>query len=173
MDEIWKDIPEYHGLYQVSDLGNIKSLDRIVIASSGVSRHYKSKKIKPYCNNNGYLQLALSKRNIITTKNIHKLVAIVFLNHIPCGFNKVVNHINHNKLDNRAVNLEVISHRKNTSQDHIKSTSKYVGVHWSKQKRRWKSRIYLNGKEISLGMHKDEISAHNAYQNELNKHKIL
>lgn len=97
MEEIWKDVIGYEGLYQVSNLGRVKSL--------GSDKWHKGKILKPSFDSKGnYLFVGLHKEGKTTQRNIHRLVAETFVNnqnHLPC-----VNHINEIKIDNRASNLE-------------------------------------------------------------------
>lgn len=153
MEEIWKDIKGYEGIYQVSNQGNIKRTGR--------------RFLKPNSINGGYLKVNLSKNNVVKTFKVHQLVAIHFLNHTPCGMNLVVNHINLNKHDNNCKNLEITTSRENSNLKHIKSSSKYVGVSWHKRDKLWCAQIRINGKGKHLGGFINEIEAHYAYQNEL------
>lgn len=98
-EEIWKDVPSYEGLYEVSSLGNIKSLRRNKIL-------YPSKE-------HGYLKTSLRKDGKQRHFSIHQLVAMAFLGHEPCGHKVVVDHINENKLDNRIENLQIITNKEN------------------------------------------------------------
>ena len=154
--EIWKDIPNYEGIYQISTFGNVKSL-----------KWNKERILKQCPNQDGYYTLNLSKKGVCKLKKIHQLMAITYLNHTPCGMNKVVNHINFNRQDNRLENLELVTHRENTNRKHIQSTSKYIGVHWSKHAKRWQSRISIKGKTKHLGYFKNELNASNRYFKEL------
>ncbi len=166
--EVWKDIPEYEGFYQVSNLGNVRSLDRI----NSYGRKLKGKVLKAAIRNTAYFAVCLCKNNKCNLINIHQLVAIAFLNHKPCGFKLVVNHINTNPKNNNLYNLEVITQRKNSNKKHINSSSNYVGVHWNKNVKKWHSSITINGKLKYLGLFTDEKEAAQAYQNELNKIKL-
>jgi hypothetical protein len=165
--EIWKDVPGYEGIYQVSDMGNVKSLSREVLRNGKYPIIIKEKILKPVLNSNGYLILGLSKNGFIKKITVHTLVAMVFLNHKPDGTHKiVVDHINNNKLDNRLVNLQLISQRENSSKDKKGGTSKYVGVR-SSAINKWRAEITINGKLKYLGTFTDEYEAHLAYQKAL------
>lgn len=101
--EIWKDIPNYEELYQVSNLGRVQSLhyrhsDKTVILSAG--------------NCKGYLRVPLSKNGKTVLHHIHRLVAEAF---IPNPDNlPEVNHIDENKSNNCVENLEWCNHRYNS-----------------------------------------------------------
>jgi hypothetical protein len=164
--EIFKDIPEYEGLYQVSNLGRVKSLSKKIWNGKG---YFISKEriLKPGLSRK-YLSVMLSKKAKFKTFKVHQLVAKSFLNHFSDGTNKlVVDHINNIKTDNRLENLQIITQRENSSKD-TKGTSKYTGVSWCKVKKKWVSRLKLNGKYLHLGYFHCEIEASNAYQKTLN-----
>lgn len=96
MEEIWKDIKGYEGLYQVSSLGNVKSLN--------YRRTGKEKKISKGVNSEGYEYIRLFKQNKQLYTSVHRIVAETF---IPNPENKEqVNHIDGNKKNNKVENLE-------------------------------------------------------------------
>jgi len=159
LEEEWRDVKDYKGHYQVSNLGNVKSLN---YARSG-----KIKLLKNIIKSTGYVQVCLCKNGRIKCKKVHSLVAIAFLNHTPDGYKLVINHIDFNPLNNNVNNLEVVTQRENTNLKHIKSSSKYTGVSKSGNSNRWISRIVINGAVKILGYFDDEIEAHQAYQKEL------
>lgn len=163
-NEIWKDIPDYEGMYQASNFGNVKSL--------GNKKTKKEKVLKSGLDGGGYLQVSLQINSIRKTFKVHKLVAICFLNHKPDGTNKIViDHINENKLDNRLMNLRLVSNRENLSNQ--KGTSLFVGVYFCKYNKKWISKIQVDGKNISLGSFDTENDASNAYQKYLETLKNL
>lgn len=100
MIEIWKDIKDYEGIYQISNLGMVKSLNRL--DSRGFKR--KGKILKCNTNNKGYLEVILCKNGKTKHILIHRLVAIHFVKN-PNEY-KVVNHIDGVKQNNKVSNLE-------------------------------------------------------------------
>ena len=166
--EIWRDVPEYEGIYQVSNLGRVKSLAR----KGSDGRQLKEMMMKTRVTNSGYLILTLRKSGVYKTHLVHALVAMAFLNHKPNGHKIVVDHINNDPLDNRLENLQIITQRENSSKDKKRYSSKYVGVFWHKVANKWKATIVINGKQRSLGLFTNELKAHEAYQSALNQLSI-
>ena len=102
--EVFKDILGYEGLYQVSNLGKVKSTERKAKHWRGGLLTVKSRIMKPFTSKCGYLIVSISKNSIDNKFLIHRLVSNAF---IPNPYNKPqVNHINGIKTDNRVVNLE-------------------------------------------------------------------
>jgi hypothetical protein len=108
--EIWKDIKGYEGYYQVSNLGNVKSLSRNKI-NNGTLFITKERILKPGVNKCGYLQVVLQKDDIRKSVRVHRLVANAFLDN-PLNYPQV-NHINFNKKDNNVLNLEWCNNQQN------------------------------------------------------------
>ena len=154
--EIWKNVLGYEGIYEVSSLGRVKSL-----------KFGKERILKPCIDSTGYLCFNLCKKGSRKSIKVHQFVAMAFLNHKPNKYKLVVNHKNFNKTDNRVDNLELITQRQNTNLKHLKSSSQYVGVYWSRKTNKWIAQIQVNRKSKYLGAFKNEIDASNAYQNEL------
>ncbi len=155
-NEIWKDIPNYEGLYQVSDFGRVKSF-----------RKLKEKILKPTKNGIGYMKVILYKSDTKKQITVHQLVSIAFLNHAQNGNKLVIDHINDDKTDNRLENLQIVTHRFNSCKTQGKYSSKYKGVSWLKDRNKWISKIHINGKTTNLGVFNCELAASLAYQTKL------
>jgi len=108
--EIWKDIDNYNGYYQVSNLGRVRSLDRYIKNRNGY-RLKKGQLLKPAILKNGYSNHRLWKDNKLKNLTEHRLVAIAFIPN-PNNY-KEVNHLNGDKLDNRIENLEWVTRSEN------------------------------------------------------------
>jgi hypothetical protein len=160
--EQWKVIEGFEG-YQVSSLGRVKSSSRQVC---NPKRCYISKERirKLDLSKHGYYQVKLSNGLIRKTYPIHKLVAIAFLSHKPCGYKEIVDHIDNNPLNNTVNNLQLITQRENVSKNPRKGFSKYLGVSFHNQTGKWQSFIYIKPKNINLGLFNTEIEAHEAYK---------
>lgn len=103
MQEIWKDVKGYEGLYKISNLGNVLSLN--------FNHSNYSKCLKPF-DNDGYLRVAFNCNNQYKRFLVHRLVAEAF---IPNPENKpFINHIDGNKRNNNIDNLEWVSASENT-----------------------------------------------------------
>jgi hypothetical protein len=160
--EIWKDIPNYDEMYQVSSFGKIKSLKR------GMERF-----LKISTNRYGYLTVGLYKFKK-KSYTIHQLVAMAFLGYKPDGTHKiVVDHIDNDKKNNHVSNLQLVSNRTNSSKDRKNKTSKYTGVRLINRNNKWGASIRFEGRIYSLGVFNIEEDAHKKYQEALLKINLL
>lgn len=103
-NEIWKDIIGYEGYYQVSNLGNVKSLERYRKGNRNSLTFVRERILKRKIDKDGYAVYALCKDNKMYHFTSHKLVALVFIPN-PSSYSQI-NHINGIKLDNSVSNLE-------------------------------------------------------------------
>lgn len=109
MEEIWKDIEGYEGIYQVSSFGNVRSLDRI----DSVNRRIKGKIMKQNTMYTGYKTVRLTKNSITKGYFVHRLVAIAF---IPNPYNlSEVGHKDESRNNNEVDNLEWVTKSKNAN----------------------------------------------------------
>ena len=121
--EIWKDVPEYEGLYQASNLGRIKSLPRTT-TKGGVLKEYINKR-------NGYCYVSLTKNNKATTHRVHKLVYSAFLGEMVTtkyDVNRQVNHIDGKKTNNSINNLEICTQSENVRHAFKNGLIRIVGI---------------------------------------------
>ncbi len=166
--EIWKDIKDYEGIYQISNLGRVKSLAR-KIKKDFIEVSLKERILINFNNSNGYLHVTLNKEGIGKNLKVHLLVATAFLNHTPDGTHKiVVDHKDNNKHNNNLENLQLLTNRQNCSKEQ-RGISKYTGVGYAKREKKWRAYIHLDNKFKHLGYFKTEIEAHIAYKEELKR----
>ena len=111
-NEIWKPVKGFEGLYEVSNMGNVRSVDRYVMNGNRYC-FLKGKPRKPYTNSKGYLITNLSKNGQVKTYFVHRLVAEAFIpnpNDLP-----FIDHINTIRDDNRVENLKWCSYKENSN----------------------------------------------------------
>lgn len=132
MDEIWKDIKDYEGYYQISNFGNIRSLDRW-INNNGTLVFHMGKVLSPSKSGPGYLQIAFYVDGKTQKKYIHRLVMEAFN---PTDNPELeINHIDENKENNMITNLEWVTHKEN-----INKISKYIVARENNQKQKLERR---------------------------------
>ena len=128
LKEEWRDIREYEGLYQVSSLGNVRSLDRIITQSDTqwgkpIKRRIKGQRLTPTDNGHGYKIVGLRRERdgIYVKRNyyVHRLVAESFLGII--GQDEVVNHVDYNTSNNEVSNLQIM-----TQTENVRYSSKHM-----------------------------------------------
>ena len=125
MEEIWRDIKGYKGLYQVSNTGRVKSLERTVWNNKGYYKTVPERILKGRKTRVGYLRVQLYKNNKAKNCYVHRLVAQAFLENIDNL--PEVNHIDENKQNNCIENLEWCSHSyNNTYNDKAKKAGKKI-----------------------------------------------
>ena len=125
--EEWRDIKGYEGLYQVSNMGRVKSLERTFVDKIGRERTFRGRILKQKTESNGYLRIALHEDSgKVKRFYIHRLVCEAFHENPenkPC-----VNHIDENKSNNEASNLEWCTYKENNNHGtRTARTSKPVG----------------------------------------------
>lgn len=166
--EIWKKIPNYKGHYEISNLGNVRSLDRYVNHKLYGVQKLKGKLLVKKKHHSGYYRYRLSLNAKRTFYYTHQLLAITFLGHTLNGHVLVVDHIDNNKTNNDLSNLQIVTNRENCSKDRINKTSKYTGVYFCKDRKKFSATIRIKGKAKNLGRYEIEYDAHLAYQKALN-----
>jgi hypothetical protein len=108
---VWKPIKGYEGSYEVSNHGDVRSVDRI----NAYGRHQKERILKQSLTK-GYAKVGLYREGVLKWHLVHRLVAEAFLGECPFGCE--VNHIDEDRLNNCAENLEYTTHADNVRYGH-------------------------------------------------------
>lgn len=147
--EIWKDIVGYEGLYQVSNLGRVKSLERTVTIGFGNKKHLEEK-IMSFSTRSGYSIIVLKKNGTKASKQVHRLVAEAF---IPKEDDKnIVNHKDFDRKNNVVENLEWCTQKENIRHSvdrmkHPKTRTQTNTGHQYISRRNNYYRVTIEGKE--------------------------
>lgn len=104
-NELWKDVVGYEGLYEVSNYGRLRSLDRDLVSIDGKVVRFEGRMRIASDNGSGYLYLPLSKDGVRKNHLVHRLVATAFIENGNPDHD-IVNHIDENPKNNHASNLE-------------------------------------------------------------------
>ena len=167
--EIWKDIEDFEGYYEVSSLGRIRN------SRTGLLRRFSLQ------GNHKYYIVNLWKNNVSYSRLVHRIVAKAF---IPNPNNKPqVNHLDKNGLNNDISNLEWVTCSENHLHafkngrvgsksrlgEKISLVSKFRYVYWDSNRSKWKSSIKVNGKNHNIGRYNCEIEAAKSADNFIKK----
>lgn len=171
--EEWKPVVGYEGLYEVSNFGLVRSLDRFYTTKhprslSGdhtLTRIHKGKILSQINHNKGYLTVVLSKNGKTKSFLVHTLVAKAFIDSNLDRKYSVVDHINEDKKDNRVNNLQIISNRQNLARSGNRKAGKHTGVYYLGEgvKNPWEVRLTFEGKTKYLGKFSTDIEAATKY----------
>jgi hypothetical protein len=157
MKELFLPIKGYEGLYEISNLGNVKSFIK--------SNASKGDFLKNILRGDGYYAVALWKDKKRIGALVHRLIATAFIEN---QYNyECVDHIDGNKQNNSIENLRWCTLKQNLRFDNRKkshNTSKYVGVSFDKYWGKWRAFVAVNGKNKSLGNFKTEYEAYLKYK---------
>lgn len=111
MEEQWRTINGYEGYYEISSLGRVRSVSRVILLGNNRKQNLKGRILKTRVNDRGYVYVGLSKEGKRKSLRVHRLVAEAFLKN---PFNKPqINHINEIKTDNTVSNLEWVTQEEN------------------------------------------------------------
>jgi hypothetical protein len=159
--EIWKDIIGFEGHYQVSNLGRIKSLERILTTKIGRRLTVKEKILKIFLSRQSYQLICLALNDEKFPKQVHTIVAEAFLIKKP---NSEVNHIDGNRLNNHVSNLEYVTHLENINhRERSNKNQERYGITLEKKKNLWLAQISINGKPKKIGRSKCKEKAYQRF----------
>ena len=159
----------YEGLYEISNLGNVKRLKKEPmqpkIRKDYMNTGSRERIMRPSLNGNGYLIVTLTnldKRR--RCYSIHRLVWEHF-GSIKRQGNLQIDHIDNNKQNNHINNLRLLTKRENIIKAVMltKKNDLPIGVSWDKKYNKYRSRICVDGKEIFIGYFDNVLEAKNAY----------
>ncbi|MAX51426.1 MAG: hypothetical protein CMH22_05560 [Methylophaga sp.] len=168
-EEIWKDVPDYEGLYQASNLGRVKSLGRQVLKVNGVTENKPPKVLRQYDNGRGYKSVQLYKNKKSSRIYVHRLILITFEG-LKEGL--VVDHIDSDRSNNNLSNLRWCSQRENSYNSKRNNvTSKFKGVSKDSKCEGWAASIRIMQRKYYLGYFKSEIEASDSYNKALENWK--
>jgi hypothetical protein len=135
MQELWKAIKGFEGIYEISNLGRVKGLERVVICKNGQPKTVRERILSPKKSNSGYFEVQLQYAGKRKMQYIHRLVAETFM---PNPEHKEeVNHIDENKTNNRVDNLEWVTRMENV----------HHGTALQRRVDKYKKRVYQYTKE--------------------------
>lgn len=166
-EEIWKDIDGYDGYYQISNKGRLRGLQRMVKNPIHGQMVLKENVFSQKPNKRGYVKYRIHYNNQRKSYAAHRLVAHYFIGYSD----KMIDHINGVKNDNRVENLEYVDNRENCARGHEMRLNKPVGItavtSQYNGKIRWVAKISLNKKHHFLGSFKTSEEASKCYQSTL------
>lgn len=155
MTEIWKPVVGWEGWYEVSNLGRVRSVDRVVVRGNK-EYHVSEKILKQTDRGNNYLTVRLTRGGKGSNQYVHRLVGLSFINpNWQHDFDHKDNNTQNNKLDNL---------RQATRQQNLfNQKSELKGVSLDKRRGKWKSYITVNYKQKWLGYFETQHEAALAY----------
>lgn len=157
--EIWQSIAGYDGLYEVSNLGRVRSKERTIRQKNGRVRHFPEVVLKPIKIKSGYFGINLYSNGVIKQHKLHRVVAAAFIgvSDLP------IHHKDHNKANNSADNLCYVTNAENTAfyYNEIRGgkSSKFTGVYYSKNRKKWAAEVRECGKSKYIGLFDTEAAA--------------
>ena len=149
--ETFKDIPTWEGIYQVSDIGNVKSLSRRYSPGENI--------LSPAVSHDGYLKVSLKAKGRKQQVEVNRLMAQAFLSNSYTERDLVCDHIDRDRKNNKLSNLRLVSQRKNST--NTVNANRLTGAYRKGSK--WQASIGTMNKSKYIGLYATEMEAHQAY----------
>ena len=169
MEEEWRPIAGYEGWYEVSNRGEVRSTERVVVRDFEgrlVPTRYKERLLKKMPNMRGYLSVVLSRKGEQTRRPVHRLVAETFL--VKQNDEQIVDHIDGDIVNNTVKNLRWVSRRvNNLNRRKSFGRSPLVGAYWHAQTpdRPWRAVGSAPGsRPVYLGSYATHEEAHEVWR---------
>ena len=147
--ETWKPVVGFEGAYDVSDMGRIRSLDRVILDRNGIEKPIKGRILSPSKDSRGYRYVRMNStpsiRDARKNYRVHRVVMEAFVG--PSSLE--VDHINFDKEDNRLTNLQYVTPRENSCRAGKGLKDRYLYL--DKEKGFWASVMQIKGKRTYLG----------------------
>ncbi len=156
--EIWRDIKNYEGHYQVSNFGRVRSLDRVILKKNGHRQYTKGVLLRPSVSRTGYYHIVVRKNCKQKGNCVHQLVWDAFGDKPRNGKWLQVDHIDNIKANNGIDNLQLLTPRQNSGKNR-----EMKGVVWVGWRKRYVAKISYMGKIKCLGYFKKYDDAHKTY----------
>jgi hypothetical protein len=146
MKEVWKQVPGFEGLYEVSNTGVVKALKRTWVTGKNLTRNKDEHYLKPAMKQNGYYHVHLTKNGVALQVPVHRLVAEAFLPNQEKK--KCVNHKDGNKTNNNLYNLSWATYKENN--DHALKNGLRINPSGEKNGYSVPVRVKVNGVDLGL-----------------------
>lgn len=160
-NEEWNPVPNYEGLYEVSNMGRVKRL-AVKVKNGHGYRITQERIAKCSTDAYGYRIASLSHKSKVLKRPVHQLVAMVFLGYERNGkMDVVVDHKDNDRTNNKLDNLQLITHRKNCNKD-VRGEVMIAGV--KRNQKRFNSSIRINKVKVFLGQDKSAEVCGKIYQ---------
>jgi isocitrate/isopropylmalate dehydrogenase len=157
--EIWKDIPDWEGFYQVSNYGRVRSVTRFAPHRKTGFAKRKGVLLKITIDKLGYCKACVTKNNNSKQISVHRAMMSAFI-----GVSDLhIDHLNGIKSDNRLENLEYVTNRENTSR-YYQSKGKELPTGVTKRRNNYMAKIVVGGKTWQLGTYRLIQEASDIYQ---------
>lgn len=153
MEIEWKDVVGYEGYYQVSNAGEVRSMDRSIVKSNGVVQNRSGRILPQRLKDDGYLTVRLSRESVRREYSVHSLVAHAFVDGYFSGAE--VNHKDFDRTNNCFLNLEWITHADNIAYTiregrHVSQLYDFAGDKNPNYGNRTLSTRYANNPELAI-----------------------